>query len=216
MAFHGSHSFTPCCIPYLNGALVSPYSQVCATLRPTDGTNGVVRPQIAELGDLAAACIPQVDAIPQSDGEDIVRGPIHEVEVEVVLQCGRVQHLVGRPGDLPGAGALGGEEAGEEQVLVVPGGEERALGVARHLGLEAEYVAAGGGADGGGGGGGHGGGGEAVGRVGPEERGAEERAVGRGGGRSGEGGGGGGGGGGGARSKSARLDPVRLGMKRSL
>lgn len=187
MAFHGSHSFTPCCIPYLNGALVSPYSQVGATLRPTHGTNSVVRPQIAELGDLAAACIPQVDAIPQSDREDIVRRPVHEVEVEVVLQCGRVQHLVGRPRDLPGAGALGGEEAGEEQVLVVPAGEERPLGVPRHLGLEPEYVAAGRGPDGGGGRGRRGGGGEAVGRVGPEEGRAEERAVGRGcgGGRSG-------------------------------
>ena len=36
----------------LNFALVSPYSQVSATLRPTHGTNSVVRPQIAELGDL--------------------------------------------------------------------------------------------------------------------------------------------------------------------
>jgi hypothetical protein len=45
------------------------------------------------LAYLAAAGIPQVDAIPQSDSEDIMRRPIHEVEVEVVLQCGRIQHL---------------------------------------------------------------------------------------------------------------------------
>jgi hypothetical protein len=36
----------------LNFALVSPYGKVSATLRPAHGTNGVLRPQIAELGDL--------------------------------------------------------------------------------------------------------------------------------------------------------------------
>jgi hypothetical protein len=108
---------------HLNFALVSPYYQVSATLRPTHGANRVLRPQIAELGDLAAARVPQVDAIPQSDSQDIVRGPIHEVEVEIVLQCGRVQHLVRRARDLPWSGALGGEEAREKEVLVVPAGE---------------------------------------------------------------------------------------------
>jgi hypothetical protein len=45
---------------------------------------------MALAAHLAAAGVPQVDAIPQSDGEDVVRGPVHEVEVEVVLQCGGV------------------------------------------------------------------------------------------------------------------------------
>ena len=41
----------------------------------------------------AAACIPQVNAIAQPNSEDIMWRPIDEVEVEVVLQSGRIQHL---------------------------------------------------------------------------------------------------------------------------
>jgi hypothetical protein len=42
---------------------------------------------------LAAACIPQVDTIAQSNGKDIMRRPINKVQVEVILQRGRIQHL---------------------------------------------------------------------------------------------------------------------------
>lgn len=104
-------------------------------------------------------------------------------------------HLVGRPRDLPGPGAPRREDAGVERVLLIPAGEERPLGVPGHLRLESEYIPRRWGPHwgrrGGGGGGARGGRGpHPVRRVGPEQRSAEERAVGRrGGGRSGRGGG---------------------------
>jgi hypothetical protein len=105
-------------------------------------------------------------------------------------------HLVRRPWHLPWSRAPGGENAGEQRVLLLVSRKKRPLGVSAHLCLESEDVPGGGGADrrgprGGGGGRGarSGRGRDAVGRVGAEERGAEERAVGRRGGlrRSGRG-----------------------------
>lgn len=42
---------------------------------------------------LAAGCGPEVDAGAEADGEHVLRGPVDEVQVEVVLQGRRVQHL---------------------------------------------------------------------------------------------------------------------------
>lgn len=117
-----------------------------------------------------------------------MRRPIHEVQVEIVLQCRRIQHLIRGPRDLPWASALRLEHAGEQKVLVVPAGEEGPLGVPGDLRLEPEYVPAPRGSDrrrpGRRGGRARGGRrGHPVGGVGPEQRGAEERAVGRRGGR---------------------------------
>jgi hypothetical protein len=50
---------------------------------------------LTTAGHLAAACVPQVDTIAQSNSKDIMRRPIHKVEVEVILQRGRIQHLNG-------------------------------------------------------------------------------------------------------------------------
>ena len=42
---------------------------------------------------LAAGCGPEVDAGAEADGEHVLGGPVDEVQVEVVLQGRRVQHL---------------------------------------------------------------------------------------------------------------------------
>jgi len=46
--------------------------------------------RITTVTHLATACIPQVNAIAQPDSKDIMLRPIDEVEVEVVLQGGRI------------------------------------------------------------------------------------------------------------------------------
>lgn len=48
---------------------------------------------------LAAGCGPEVDAGAEADGEHVLRGPVDEVQVEVVLQGRRVQHLHGGDDD---------------------------------------------------------------------------------------------------------------------
>ena len=54
-------------------------------------------------------CTPQIDGGAEADTEGVLGRPVQEVEVEVVLQLGGVQHLEGCFGDLAG-GAPGGEE----------------------------------------------------------------------------------------------------------
>jgi len=50
--------------------------------------------------DLAGAGTPQVDAGSQPDTQQVARWPVHQVEVEVVLQLRSIQHFEGNLGDL--------------------------------------------------------------------------------------------------------------------
>ncbi len=42
---------------------------------------------------LAGTGGPEVDARPQADSQSILGGPVHEVQIEVILQGWRIQHL---------------------------------------------------------------------------------------------------------------------------
>lgn len=44
--------------------------------------------------NLAGASTPEVHAGAQADRQDIERGPVNQVQVEVVLELGRIQHLM--------------------------------------------------------------------------------------------------------------------------
>lgn len=60
-----------------------------------------VKPPWMVLGaHLASARTPQVHAGAQPHAEHIEGGPVHQVEVEVVLKLGRIQHLERNLGDL--------------------------------------------------------------------------------------------------------------------
>ena len=68
---------------------------------PGHGSHRVaVLREVAEPGDLAGAGAPQVDGRAEPDGEHVLRRPVDQVEVEVVLQLGSVQHLEGDLRDL--------------------------------------------------------------------------------------------------------------------
>ena len=43
---------------------------------------------------LAATSIPQINTITQPHSQNIVRRPIHKVQIKIVLQCGCIQNLV--------------------------------------------------------------------------------------------------------------------------
>lgn len=51
---------------------------------------------------LAGAGTPQVDAGPQAHAQQVSRRPVHQVEVEVILQLWGIQDLEGDLGDLAG------------------------------------------------------------------------------------------------------------------
>lgn len=79
---------------YLQVALLSADREKVAALRPLDGRDRVVvGAEIAELHHLAVAGAPQVDAGAESHGEHVLRGPVHQVQVEVILELWRVKHL---------------------------------------------------------------------------------------------------------------------------
>lgn len=42
---------------------------------------------------LATTSIPQVNTIPQSHSQDIVRRPIHKIQIKIILQCRSIQNL---------------------------------------------------------------------------------------------------------------------------
>lgn len=44
---------------------------------------------------LTSACTPQINAAAQSNGQYILRWPIDQIQIEIVLQFGRVQHFEG-------------------------------------------------------------------------------------------------------------------------
>lgn len=59
---------------------------------------------------LAGASTPQIHATAQTDAEDVLRGPVHQVQIEVVLQLRSIQNLEGYPRDLAGGFARGTKE----------------------------------------------------------------------------------------------------------
>lgn len=51
---------------------------------------------------LAGARTPEIDAAAEAHGEHVLSRPVHEVEIEVVLELGRIEHLEGDPRNLAG------------------------------------------------------------------------------------------------------------------
>ena len=170
MPAHRPHFLTLRRVPYLHLALIRPDREVRPSRRPSHRAHRVVRPEVAELRHATRARAPQVHARPQPHGEDVVRGPVHEVEVEVVLQRRRVEHLKRRPRDFPRRLSRRRERVRRRSALerrVAADGGERVGGpdgrereARRRVGLEPEQVAraavrgsrrAGGGEGGGGG-----------------------------------------------------------------
>ena len=74
--------------------------EVVAARVPGDGGGLVGEPEVAELDDLVRGGAPEVDAGRERDGEHVLARPVDEVQVEVVLQGGRVEHLEGDLRDL--------------------------------------------------------------------------------------------------------------------
>ena len=97
---------------------MSAHGHLVPPLRPADGGHRVVLiGQITESSYLGESLIisscqlgahlageggPEVDAGAQPHTQHVLTAPVHEVEIEVVLELGRVQHLERDLGDLPG------------------------------------------------------------------------------------------------------------------
>lgn len=83
-------------IPQLHLARIGPYGQQIILLGPGRSRDHIVETHLAELADSAGHGVPHVDAGVEADRQDVLLGPVDEVQVEVVLQGGGVQHLYRR------------------------------------------------------------------------------------------------------------------------
>ena len=107
-----------------------------------------------EAAHLAGAGAPQVHTGPQAHTQQVAGRPVHQVQVEVVLQLGGVQHLEGDLGDLTGRLTWGAQE-----LVAVGENQEEMSGRKRWRRRRRRTHQEGGGGEGGGGAGGGGGGG---------------------------------------------------------
>ena len=81
-------------VPNLDVAAVRADCHEVAALRPRHRRHRVaIRGEIAEARDLARAGGPQVNAGAEADAKHVLRGPVHKVEVKVVLKFRGVQDL---------------------------------------------------------------------------------------------------------------------------
>ena len=76
----------------------------CEEVAAAPGQGGDDVPWAGRLDELvgrAGRGVPEEDALPERDGEDVVGRPVEEVEVVVVDDVGRVEDLVGALGNEP-------------------------------------------------------------------------------------------------------------------
>ena len=73
---------------------------------PGNGGDGLAFFHFHQLLDVAGGGVPQVHTLVQGDGEDVVLGPVEEVEVVVVLHFGGVEDALGEGRDVAEVGAV--------------------------------------------------------------------------------------------------------------
>jgi len=73
-----------------------------APLTPTHRSDRVICRHFAEPGNSGGAGAPDVDRPSKSNCQNIETGPVHKVQVKVVLQLGCIQHFVRHLGYLAG------------------------------------------------------------------------------------------------------------------
>ena len=81
------------CVPDLQLSRVRAHCKKGTITGPLHACNTVIRPNIAQLRHFAVLSGPEVDTGAKTDGQNILRRPVHQVEVKVVLQARCVEDL---------------------------------------------------------------------------------------------------------------------------
>ena len=87
------------CIPDLEFARVSADRELGTVARPLYAGYTVIWPDITQLGHFAVLGGIEVDAGAEADGEDVLRRPVDQIKVKVVLQARCVEHIERLLGD---------------------------------------------------------------------------------------------------------------------
>ena len=81
------------CVPDLQLSRVRAHCKKGTIAGPLHACNTVIGPNIAQFRHLAVLSGPEVDAGAETHGQNILRRPVHQVEVKVVLQARCVENL---------------------------------------------------------------------------------------------------------------------------
>lgn len=82
-------------IPNLHVPVVSSKRKMWSLKRPSHCSRGIGYSQVAKLIDFRISSVPQVNAGGKTNCEEVLRGPVNEIEVVVILEGGRVQYFDG-------------------------------------------------------------------------------------------------------------------------
>lgn len=80
-------------VPDLHSPRHGAHREFRTVLVPRDGAYRPAKLQITELCDNGGAGRPEIDTRPQTNRNHVFGGPVEEIEIEVILQTGRVEHL---------------------------------------------------------------------------------------------------------------------------
>ena len=89
-------------VPDLHVTFVCSYSNILSSITPSNTRHRVrFTLKIAQTRDVTGVGIPEIDRGIETDGENVRRWPIDQIQVEVVLQFGSIEHFEWRLGDFP-------------------------------------------------------------------------------------------------------------------
>jgi len=89
-------------IPQLDTAIVGTDGDVTSFLGPLDRGDGVRSLSRHQLYDGTVRGVPEVGSVGQSNGKDVVRGPIQEVKVVIVSEAWGIEDSLGVGGNVSG------------------------------------------------------------------------------------------------------------------
>jgi hypothetical protein len=109
MPIHGPHFLLSVDVPNLDLASNGAHAEVAAPARPAQARDLVSLPDVAQLRSHHRGCVPDVHRRLEGHGENVLRGPVHQVQVEVIGKPWSFQYSVGVLRDLSGFGLLASE-----------------------------------------------------------------------------------------------------------
>jgi len=80
-------------VPDLQLSRVRPHGKEAAISGPLHARYAVIGPDVAQLSDFAVHSRPKIDTGAEANGEDILCGPVDQVQIEIILEARGVQYF---------------------------------------------------------------------------------------------------------------------------
>ena len=96
MPTHTAHLHLLLHVPDLHLSIIGSDREMGALLGPSDASDSVPLAEVDQLTDAGSIGVPDIDLLAQGHRQSIRHRPVHQVQVEVILQVRRVNYFVGR------------------------------------------------------------------------------------------------------------------------